>query len=144
MARTIDIPNSFVLNRRLFNASHTEPVAFVDRGADSCIGGIGWTPIAYTGHKANLVGYDDRHTKKSGLDICTLATKVRPNSDEAPILLVAHEMIYNPGSSTSLISEYQVREHGCVVDSISHKHRCSTKGEWEHRHFTQQMTVPLS
>ena len=105
MARTINISDSFVLNRNLFNASLTQPVAFVDGGADSCIGGIGWTPIVYTGRKANLVGYDDRHTKKSGLDICTLLTKVKPATNEEPILLVAHEMIYNPGSSTSLISE---------------------------------------
>ena len=99
MARTTEACDSYILNRKLFNASHAEPIAFVDGEADSCIGGIGWTPIVYTGHKANLVGYDDRHTKKSGLDICALATKVKPNPDEASILLVALEMIYNPGSS---------------------------------------------
>ena len=129
MARTIDIPDSLILHRNLFNASRTEPVAFVDGGADSCIGGIGWTPLSYTGRKANLVGYDDRHTKKSGLDICTLATKVKPSTGDDPIILVANEMIYNLGSYTSFISEYQVREHGCVVDSTSRKHRRTTNGD---------------
>ena len=80
MARSVDIADSYLLNQSIFNTSsrHTDPIVFVDGGADSCIGGVGWTPIVYTGRKANLVGYDDRHTRKSGLDICLLVTKVKP------------------------------------------------------------------
>ena len=63
MTYTVDLMTPCILSRRLYQSSQAEPVAFVDGGAD-------------TGCKANLVGYDDRHTKKSGLDICTLVMKV--------------------------------------------------------------------
>ena len=98
-------------------------------GADSCIGGNGWVVHAYTGRKANLVGYDERTTKKSNLDICTLMTKVQPNPHKPAMILVAHEIVYNPGSNTTLISEFQVRNHGCILDSVSKSHRLSLEGK---------------
>ena len=85
--------------------------------------------MAYTGRKANLVGYDERSTKKSGLDICTLATKIITPEGFPDYLLIANETVYNPGSQVSLISEFQVREHGCIVDSVSRSHRVSIKGD---------------
>ena len=117
----------------------------MDGGADSCIGGIGLHILAYTGHKANLVGYDDRHTKKDGLDICTLVTRYQQNSNSKPMLLVAHEMIYNPGSCISLLSEFQLREHSCVIDSVSRRHRKNVKGDLGTQSFypRDDLEIPL-
>ena len=103
-------------------------MAYVDSGADTCIAGAGWIPLSYTGRKANLVGYDDCSTKKTGLDICTIATKFVTAAGCPDLILVANETVYNPDSSVSLVSEYQVRDYGCVVDSISKNHRASISG----------------
>ena len=75
MARSILVHDHYILNRSVYKNSKLEPVVYMDGGADSCIGGIGWHILAYTRRKANLVGYDDCHTKKDGLDICTLVTR---------------------------------------------------------------------
>ena len=126
-------------------ATSTQPMAFADGGADSCIGGNGWVVHAYTGRKANLVGYDERSTKKSNLDICTLMTKVQPDPNKPAMILVAHEMVYNPGSNTTLISEFQVRNHGCVLDSVSKSHRLSLEGKYGTQTFypRDDISVPL-
>jgi hypothetical protein len=36
-----------------------------------------------------------------------------------------HEDVYNQGSPTTLLSEFQLQEHDCIVDSISTKHPTS-------------------
>ena len=56
MTYTIDLMTPCILSSRLYQSSQAEPVAFVDGGTDSCIGGIGWKVLSYTGRKANLVG----------------------------------------------------------------------------------------
>ena len=33
-----------------------------------------------------------------------------------------HEAVYNKNSTITLLSEYQLREHGIVVDSVAKKH----------------------
>ena len=37
-------------------------------------------------------------------------------------MLVVHEAVFNPESPTTLLSEYQVREHGKIIDSVARKH----------------------
>ena len=118
MARSLVISDARTMDRMLYSMKTLNPVAYVDSGADTCIAGVGWIPLAYTNRKANLVGYDERSTKKSGLDICTVATKIITHGSLPDFILVAHETVYNPGSQVSLISEFQVREHGCVVDCL--------------------------
>ena len=140
--------NSFIARsdktRGLFGKKSTShPVAYVDGGADSCIGGIGWKVVAYTGRKTSLVGFDERYAKKKDLDVCTLATKVQTSPNKPPVILIAHEAIYNPGSTTSLISEFQVREHGCVVDSVSIEHRISRNGTKGTQTFYAHDDVPI-
>ena len=63
------------------------------------------------------------------MDICTLITKVQPNPGHPGYILVAHESVYNPGNPISLLSEFQVRNHGCVIDSVSKHHHLNTSGE---------------
>ena len=106
MAQISLVSDHYLLNKNLYKNAQVDPVVYMDGGADSCIGGIGWIVLAYTGRKANLNGYDDQHTKNVGLDICILATRYHPPNGDKPYLLVAHEMIFNPGSSVSLLSEF--------------------------------------
>ena len=40
-----------------------------------------------------------------------------------PVLLKIHEAAYIKDSPITLLSEYQVREHGLVIDSVAQKHR---------------------
>ena len=37
-------------------------------------------------------------------------------------LLKINKAVYNAGCSVTLLSEYQVREHGFVIDSVAAKH----------------------
>ena len=37
-------------------------------------------------------------------------------------LLEVNEYAYNPQSNVALLLEYQVREHGCIIDSMSRTH----------------------
>ena len=39
-----------------------------------------------------------------------------------PVVLRINEAPYNHGSPITLISEYQVREHGVIIDSVSKRH----------------------
>ena len=50
--------------------------AISDGGAESCILGTNAKVLTYTGRKANLVGYDPKHTKKFGVSIVTALIKV--------------------------------------------------------------------
>ena len=81
--------------------------------------------------------------EKIGLDICTVATKIITQEDLPDYLLVAHEAGYNPGSQVSLISEFQVREHGCVVDSVSRHHWTSTDGKKGTQMFYPRDDFPI-
>ena len=53
------------------------------------------------------MGFDERNDRKNGLYIVTAVCNTY-NEQNEPILLRAHEMVYNPGSTVSLMSEYQV------------------------------------
>ena len=39
-----------------------------------------------------------------------------------PVLLKINEAVYNKGSPITLLSEYQIRENGFVLDSVAEKH----------------------
>jgi hypothetical protein len=38
------------------------------------------------------------------------------------IIIVIHEDTYNESSSHTLLSEFQLREFGIIIDSICHRH----------------------
>ena len=40
-----------------------------------------------------------------------------------PIVLIIHEAPYNPTSPITLISEYQARDYGTIIDSVSTRHK---------------------
>jgi hypothetical protein len=82
-----------------------------DNGADTTVMGDGWLILGdiETAPRANLVGFD-KDAKKKGLPIISGAIKLITSAGEA-IILCVHQGVYNAGSRTTLISEFQVREH---------------------------------
>ena len=77
--------------------------------------------IAHTGRFATLVGYDPKTTKSKRIPIVTAFLKVKAHNG-IPVLLKINEAVYNEGCSVTLLSEYQIREHGYVIDSVASKH----------------------
>jgi hypothetical protein len=115
-----------------------------DLGADTTIFGDGWVVIGFSHRRANLIGFDRKVAKKKNLPICLAITIVKtPNGK---VLLKAHEGVRNKGSPISLLSEYQTRDHGCVVDSVHRSHRKDWDGNYGTQSFrpTADIIIPLS
>jgi hypothetical protein len=115
-----------------------------DNGADTCVVGTGWKVIATTTRKANLVGFDSNYARKKGLPIVTADTVVRLQ-DSSEAIIRAHETVYNEGSPTTLISEFQVRTKGLVLDSVHKDHTASIDGRKGTQSFflTEDKMIPL-
>jgi hypothetical protein len=75
---------------------------------------------------ANLVGFD-KDTKKKGLPIIAGVIKV-VTDDESAMILKVHQGVYNAGSKTTLISEFQVCDHQLLIDLVSTKHLTDLDG----------------
>ena len=100
--------------------------AISDSGADACILGKSAKVISYTGRYASLVGYDPYTTRTEKVPIVSAYIKARSSSiGNHPVLLKVHEAPYNPQSPITLLSEYQIRENGLVIDSVAKKHKSS-------------------
>jgi hypothetical protein len=95
--------------------------AITDGGADCCITGLNARVVHYTGRNATLVGYDPATTKSYNTPIVTADLKVKAHNG-IPVILRIHETPYNHGSPVTLLSEYQIREFGLIVDSVAAKH----------------------
>ena len=95
--------------------------AILDGGADSCVLGAHAEVISHTGRYATLVGYDPKTTKSQRIPIVTAVLKVRAHNC-IPVLLKINKAVYNAGCSVTLLSEYQIREHGFVIDFVATKH----------------------
>jgi hypothetical protein len=119
-------------------------VSTSDNGAVTCIVGNGWKIVIKTARKANLVGFDSNYAKKKGLPIVTADTVVRLQ-DQSEIIIRAHETVYNKGSPTTLISEFQVCTHGLVPDSVHKNHTASPDGRKGSQAFylTEDNFIPL-
>src|SRR6476620_3322109 len=100
--------------------------AISDGGADSCIVGKYAKVLSYTGRYANLQGYDPKNTITKNVPIVTSLIKVRSSSTGGyPVLLKIYECPMNGDSPITLLSEYQIREYGLVIDSVAKKHKSS-------------------
>jgi hypothetical protein len=98
--------------------------AISDSGADSCVLGSIAKVVHYTGRFASLIGYDPATTKSASVPIVTALLKVRTSSfGNYPVLLKINEAPINEKSLITLLSEYQIREHGLVIDSVARKHK---------------------
>ena len=67
--------------------------------------------------------YDPQSTRSKRIPIVTAYLKtIEPNSG-FPVLLKINEAPFHSNNPITLISEYQVREHGYVIDSVATKHK---------------------
>ena len=96
-----------------------------DGGADLCVLGKDAHIINKTGHHARLVGYDDKNTRSRRVPIVSAYIKTINNIGEY-ILLLIHEAAHLEHSSITLLSEFQLRQYGLVIDSVSTTHVLST------------------
>ena len=97
-------------------------LSITDNGADTCVIGKGWEILTSDpNRKANVVGFDKKHAVKRNLSIVGAVTAV-DLSDGSTILLRVSEAIHNPSEEHSLLSEFQMREFGTIVDSIARRH----------------------
>jgi hypothetical protein len=95
----------------------------MDGGCDTGLLGEGWYITKYTGWYANVVGFDSLVAKKFNLHIVVGITKFSLPAGKGDILLQHHEGVFNKGSQTTLLSEFQLRTRGCLVDSTYKGHR---------------------
>ena len=100
--------------------------AIVDGGADSTVLGHLAHIIAMTGRFARLVGYDPVNTLSGRIPIVSAYLKSRLSTGET-VLLQVNEAPYLANSDTTLISEFQVREYGKILDSCSRTHIASSE-----------------
>ena len=109
---------------------------FLTGGADTSLIGSGWYIFAHTQRKANVIGFDKKSAYKQHLNICSGATMVKL-ADGREQMIVIHEDVSNPESDLTLLSEFQVRSHGCIVDPVSKRHRLN-----ENLYGTQRTVLP--
>jgi hypothetical protein len=112
-------------------------ISVLDGGADTCVLGKGWEILAiHNSRKANVVGFDHEAAIKKNLTAVDL-----PNGQS--IQLVIHEAIYNDTSNHSLLSEFQIREHGILIDSSCHKHGGTQRMTITDSNHHDDITIPL-
>jgi hypothetical protein len=93
-----------------------------DSGADSSILGKYAHVTAYTGRYAYLVGYDPITSRSAKIPIVSGYIKVMAHCN-LPVILEVHEAPFHSTSPITLISEYQARDFGTIIDSVSTKHK---------------------
>ncbi|OEU17110.1 hypothetical protein FRACYDRAFT_237518 [Fragilariopsis cylindrus CCMP1102] len=123
---TIDIKANY---RLAYKCVHEGKIFGIsDGGADSCILGKHAHVINRTKRYVRLVGYDPATTQSDRVPIVSAYLKTKDQSGDI-ILLLIHESPYLAHSSTTLLSEYQIREYGKVIDSCStsHVHRSNPR-----------------
>ena len=59
------------------------------------------------------------------------------------VLLAIHECIYNETSNHSLLSEFQLREFGIIIDSICHRHGGAQQMIVKDSDDSDELTIPL-
>jgi hypothetical protein len=117
------------------NVSTNDPIyGLSDGGADSCLLGQKCKVVSYTGRVATLVGYEPGSTRKQHIPIVTGLLKVMSHVN-IPIILRVHQSPYLKDCPVTLLSEYQIREFGLVIDSCSKKHRLTPEGQYGSQSF---------
>ena len=70
--------------------------------------------------KAHVIGFDYKMAVKKSLNIVTACTVVKVN--QSLVLLHINEAVCNPTSEHSLLSKYQFRDFGAIINSVARKH----------------------
>ena len=93
-----------------------------DSGADTCVLGSNWRIQSIYGPPINLIGFDSNVSKKKNLQLCTADT-ILEHPTLGNVLLQIHQVIHNPDAPHTLLSEYQLSEHGYLIDDKSTHHK---------------------
>ena len=107
-----------------------------DTGADTCVVGKGWDVTHGYGLPISLVGFNSTHARKKDLRICT-AQIVIEHPEAGRFLISIHQAVHNPDAHDTLLSEYQLSEAGCKVDSKPIFHTFPNGGKG-----TQSLVLP--
>ena len=131
----------------IFNASSTDTGTCIsDAGADTnVLGGKIWQVEAYNERrKARVIGYDQK-ISKGVLPFAHSAVAWLQVTDTDGYLVRLYDSIVNEETELSLIAEYQSRESGAIVDSVSKKHRLSEDMMGTQRYVTPngELTIPF-
>ena len=94
----------------------------MDNGADTSVIGHGWyIQMIDQFRRMNIIGFDSERSKKTGLSAVVAVTALDlPNGKL--VLLRISEAAYNPISQHSLLSEFQLQEKECKIDSKARRH----------------------
>jgi hypothetical protein len=97
-------------------------ISILDGGANTCALSKGWEILlTHNLRRANAFRFDHETAIKRNLPIdSAIAALDLPNGQS--ILLVIHEGIHNETSNHTLLSEFQLREFGVIIDSTCHRH----------------------
>ena len=98
--------------------------AISDGGADACVVGRHARVEHDTGRFAHLIGCDPNTMRTPKVPIVTAYLKVNAHND-IPVFLKINEAAYNEKSPVTLLSEYQVRDHGYIIDSVATRHKAA-------------------
>jgi hypothetical protein len=102
--------------------TNAEYLGVADDGAMLHVLGKVWQVQADTGRCVNLIGADQLTFRKNNLSVVSAIAKAYPATGP-PVILLAHESPLNPDADFTLLSEYQLRDNGCLLDSVSKKHK---------------------
>ena len=86
MVKIVHIKSQHEVNAHLLNVNGPYKKCIIDNGADTTVIGQGWTVIAHTGRKANVIGFDKEAAIKRGLPIVTAIAAVDINEKETVLL----------------------------------------------------------
>ena len=99
-----------------------QSIAIVDSSADTTvIGSKGFHIVATDPSRtATIVGYDPNVTRWRELPIVSGITVF--DLPTGPLLVMINEAIFNKHAEATILSEFQIREHGMLVDSVAKRH----------------------
>lgn len=110
---------SFCAVNNFFGSSVEQPYSIMDSGADTSVAGEGWIIFAADQQRRiNIIWFDSEKARKTGQRIVKAVIAVDIPGRKEPILIKISEAAFNPSSKHSLLSEFQLKQYGCIVDSI--------------------------
>ncbi len=142
--RLVNSMNTITVRANYFKANkYGKHYALSDSGADSTVVGSMAHVVGYTGRFATLVGYKPDSTATPLVPIATVMVLARSHTG-IPVILKIHEAPYIESNPIMLISEYQVREYGLVIDSTSKRHK-APNGQYGTQRFniSEDVHIPF-
>ena len=142
--RLVNSMNTITVRANYFKANkYGKHYALSDSGADSTVVGSMAHVVGYTGRFATLVGYKPDSTATPLVPIATVMVLAQSHTG-IPVILKIHEAPYIESNPIMLISEYQVREYGLVIDSTSKRHK-APNGQYGTQRFniSEDVHIPF-